>query len=122
MIFSRALDRLLEAVGALGDFLLWIAALDRLHHAAHPIDRVEVRQRFLFEVVRQPLDEIRAAQRIDDVGHAGFVGDDLLRPQRQRRRFGGRQRERLVQRVRMERLRAGQHGASACSAVRTTLL
>ena len=60
--------------------------------------------------LRQPLDEIRAAERIDDVGDAGLVRDDLLRPQRQRRRLGGRQRERLVERVGMERLRAGEHG------------
>ena len=31
-------------------------------------------------VERQPLEEERAAQRIDDVGDAAFVRDDLLGP------------------------------------------
>ncbi len=40
---------------------------------------------------------------------AALVGDDLLRPQRQRRRLGGRQRERLVERVRVQRVGAAHH-------------
>ena len=41
---------------------------------------------------------------------ARLVRDDLLRAQRERRRFRGRQRERLVVAVRVQRLRAAQHG------------
>ena len=44
------------------------------------------------------------------IGDAGLVRDDLLRPQRERRRLGSRQRQRLVQRVRVQRLRAAEHG------------
>ena len=35
--------------------------------------------------------------------------DDLLRAQRQRRRLRGRQRQRLVERVGVQRLRAAEH-------------
>ena len=105
-----ALDRLLELVRRLGNFLLRKAALDRLDHAAHAIDGVPVLQRALFHVARQPLDEVRPAERIDDVGHAGFVRDDLLRAQRDRRGFLGRQRQRFVERVGMQRVGAAQHG------------
>ena len=75
-----------------------------------------------FHLARQRLDEVRPAERIDDVGDAALVRDDLLRAQRDGRRFLGRQRQRLVQRVGVQRVGAAQHAASACSAVRTTLL
>ena len=70
MILLAALDGLLEPVGALGDLPLREALLDGRDHAAHAVDRVEVRQRLGFHVARQPLDEVRAAERIDDVGDA----------------------------------------------------
>ena len=66
-------------------------------------------QRALFHVARQPLDEVRAAERIDDVGDAALVRDDLLRAQRDRRRFLGRQRQRLVERVGVQRVGAAEH-------------
>ena len=49
------------------------------------------------------------AERIDRVGHAGLGGDDLLRAQRDARRLLGRQRERLVAPVAVQRLRAAEH-------------
>jgi hypothetical protein len=55
----------LELVAGLGDFLLRIAALDGLHHAAHGVELVEVVERALFHVERHALHEVRAAQRID---------------------------------------------------------
>ena len=42
-------------------------------------------------------------------GDAGFGGDDLLRPQRDPRRLLGRQRQRLVAAVAVQRLRAAEH-------------
>ena len=47
--------------------------------------------RALFEFVGQPLDKVRTGERIGRVRHAGFLGQDLLRAQRQRRRRLGRQ-------------------------------
>ena len=45
-------------------------------------------------------------ERIDEVGDAGFVRDDLLRSQSNARRRFGRQRKRFVHRVRVQRLRS----------------
>ena len=39
----------------------------------------DVVPRAALDFVRQRLDEIRAAERVDRVRHAGFVGNDLLR-------------------------------------------
>ena len=109
MTLSRALDRLLEAVRRLGDLPLREAFLDRLDHAAEAVDGVEVLPGAALHVERQPLDEVRAAERIDDAGDAALVGDHLLRPQRQRRRLLGRQRQRLVERVGVQRVGAAEH-------------
>src|SRR5688572_7111057 len=76
-----ALDRLLESVRRLGDLALRKALLDSLDHPAHPVDGVEIALRPLFHVEGEPLDQIRAAQRIGDIGDAALVGDDLLGPE-----------------------------------------
>ena len=60
-------------------------------------------------LVGQRLDEVAAAERIGDRRHARFLGDDLLRAQRQRGRVLGRQRVGLVEAVGVQRLRAAQH-------------
>ena len=44
-----------------------------------------------------------------DVGDAGLVREHLLRAQREQRGLLGRQRQRLVVRVRVQRLRAAEH-------------
>ena len=71
--------------------------------------RPEVGERAVLHVPGQLLDEIRSAERIDDVRDAALVGDDLLRAQRERRGFGGRQRQRLVERVGVQRVGAAEH-------------
>jgi len=53
----------------------------------------------LFHLLRQGLDEIGPGQRIDRVGDAGFLGDDLLRPERDLHGVFGGKAEDLVQRV-----------------------
>ena len=109
MTLSRGLDGLLEAVRRLGDLPLREALLDRLDHAAEAVDGLEVLPGAALHVERQPLDEVGAAERIDDAGDAALVRDDLLRPQRQRRRRLGRQRQRLVERVGVQRVGAAEH-------------
>ena len=52
---------------------------------------------------------VGAAQRVDRVDDPGLVRDHLLRAQRQPHRVLGRQRQRLVVRVRVQRLRAAEH-------------
>ena len=64
----------------------------------------------LFDLVGQVLDQIRAGQRIDGIGHAGFVGDDLLGAQRHAHGFLGRQPEGLVHLIGVQALRPAQHG------------
>ena len=110
MIFSRALDRLLEAVGALGDLALREALLDRLDHAAHAIDGVEV-----VPAPRASMSRVSRSTKYEPpsgsttLAHAALVRDDLLRAQRQRRGLGGRQRQRLVERVGVQRVGAAEH-------------
>ncbi len=55
------------------------------------------------------LDEPRPAQRIDRVGDAGLFGNDLLGPQGDLRRLLGGECVDLVERVRVQALRAAQH-------------
>ncbi len=57
-------------------------ALDRLDHPAELVDPLEVLVAELLHPVGQRLDEVGAAERVDRVHHAGLVGDDLLRAQR----------------------------------------
>ena len=123
MTLSLPLDRLLEPVGALGDLLLRESALDRRDHAAHAVDLLEVGQRALFHLAGQSLDEVGAAERIGLGGDAAFVGDHLLRAQRERRpppRSAGASASssELV----CSELVPPSTPDSACSAVRTTLL
>ena len=58
--------------------------------------------------VGQPLDVLRAAERVGDGRDTGLVQQHLLRAQRERRRALGRQRERLVVAVRVQRLAAAR--------------
>ena len=68
----------------------------------------EARACFL-QVGRQSLEVVAAAERIDHVDDAGFVGDDLLRPQGERGRRLGRERQRFVERIRVQRLSAAEN-------------
>ena len=104
-----SLDRLLILVRRILNFALRKSLLDRRDHSAHRVEPLEVFPAAFFHIERQALDEIRAAQRIDRVRDAAFVGDDLLRSQRDSRRVLGRQRQRFVQRVRVQRLRSAEH-------------
>ena len=72
------------------------------------------------DLVGERLDEVGADERVDGVGAAGLVGDDLLGAQRE---LGGAlrgQRQRLVEAVGVQRLRAAQTAAKPCGATRTT--
>ena len=102
-------DLLLQLERRVGDLALRVVALDRLDHAAELVDLGEVGVGLLLHLVGQRLDEVGAAERVDGVGHAGLVGDDLLRAQRDPDGVLGRQRERLVVGVGVQRLRAAEH-------------
>ena len=74
-----------------------------------PSIRAIKRRRLALDAVGQLLDRVGAAERVDGIGHAALPRDDLLRPQRDRRRLLGRQRHRFVPAVAVERLRAAHH-------------
>ena len=103
------LDASLGPVGRLVDLVLVEAGLDRRDGTPHRIDLLDDLDRQPFEFIGEVLDRVGAGQRVDEVGDARLVGDDLLGPQRQRGGLRRRQAERLVVAVRVERLGAAQH-------------
>ena len=113
------LDALLDAERGLVDLVLVEARLDRAHGAAHRIDLPDVVGRETFELLGERFDVVRARDRVDRLGHARLVADHLLRAQRDRGAVLGRERERLVERVRVQRLGAAEHGGERLEAVRT---
>src|SRR5437870_487492 len=99
----------LVTVGGFGDFALRVAALDGRNHTAHGVDAVDIFPSAALDFVSESFDEIRAAERVDGIGDAGFVGDDLLRPKSD---GGGEFRGQgpsFVERIGVERLRAAKH-------------
>ena len=66
------------AVGGFRNFALRVAAFDGLDHAAHGVDLADVIPRAALDFVGERFDEIGAAERVNRVDHAGFVGNDLL--------------------------------------------
>jgi hypothetical protein len=103
------LDLQLLAHRRAGDLALEVAHLDPRHDAAEPVDLREDLLRLRFQPVGQRLDVVGAGERVDGVGHPGLEGEDLLRAQRDLHRLLGRERERLVHGVGVQRLRAAEH-------------
>ncbi len=103
-------DAGLATCGCLLDAQLRHPRLDRLGHAAELLDLVDELRRLVRERVRQRLDVVAAAERVDDVGDAGLLGEDQLRVAGDPGRELRRQRERLVERVRVQALRAAERG------------
>src|SRR5690606_3179298 len=76
------LDFALVPVGSFLDLLLLEALFERSEGAAHVVDGLDVLAGFVLEAIGQVFDEVGATERVDDVGDAVFVGDDLLRAER----------------------------------------
>ena len=72
--------------------------------ALDPLDLFDVRPRFRREIGSEALDVIGAAPRIDDAGGAGFLLQNNLGVAGDARREIGRQRQRLVERIGVQRL------------------
>ena len=100
------LDLLLPAERRRLDLALDEALLDGRDGAADLVDPLDQLPRARLELVGQRLDVVRAAERVDGRGRAAFRLQDLLRAQRDRRGALRRQRKRLVERVRVQRLGA----------------
>jgi hypothetical protein len=87
----------------------WACRLDGLGHAAQRLDLLDQLARLCDQARGQRFDVVAAGQRIDDLGDAGLVLEDQLGVARDAGRGRGRQRDRLVERVGVQRLRAAQH-------------
>ena len=83
-------------VGGFSDLFLRISPLDRLDHAAHRIEFVEVVECAPLHFEGQTFQKVRTTQRIDRLRHSRFISDDLLGAQRDACRFLGRQGQRFV--------------------------
>ena len=104
-----AVDARLAAGRGFFDAQLRHPRLDGLGHAAERLDLLDQRPRLVREALRQRLDVVRAAERVDHVRDAGLLGEDQLRVARDARREVGRQRDRLVEAVGVQALRAAEH-------------
>ncbi len=100
-----AVDARLRARGRFLDAHLGNAGGDRLGHAAEPLDLLDVGERLAGELVGQPLDVVAAAPRIDDAAGAGLLLQQELRVAGDAGGEVGRQRDGLVERVGVQRLR-----------------
>ena len=122
LFFGRAVlvdanDRLLAGVDAglcagrrFFDSHLGNAGLNRLGHAAQFFHFADVAPGSLGQIVRQTFDIVAATPRIDHVAGIGFLLNEQLRVAGDAGRKIGRQRERLVQRVGVQRLRVAVRG------------
>jgi hypothetical protein len=102
-------DPCLPAGGGFLDPHLRQSLLDRLGHAAQRLHFGDQFPGLLGKVSGQLLDIIGAAERIDDIGDAGLVRQDQLRVPRDTGREFRRQRDRLVERIGVQRLGAAEH-------------
>ena len=91
------------------DLRLGHACLDRLGHAAERLDLLDQPLGRARQARGQMLEVVAAAERIDDVADAGLLGEDQLGVAGDPGREVGRQRQRLVEGVGVQRLGAAQH-------------
>ena len=98
------LELALQLVGGIGDLSLRESRLEGANHATHLVDLADVGPRALLGLVGERLDEVGAAERVDGVGHARLLGQDLLLTQGEQRGILARNRPRLVVRIGVERL------------------
>src|SRR6267143_657251 len=99
----------LVTIGGFGDFPLRVAALDGRDHAAHGVDFLDVIPSATLDFIGESFDKVGAAERIDSVCDAGFVGDDLLGAQGNGGGELRRQRPGFIEGICVQRLRATEH-------------
>ncbi len=80
--------------------------LDRLNGTTKPVNPLNQRQRARLDLIGQRLNEIGARERINSVRNPRLISKDLLGPDRDLRRTLGRQRQRLIKPIGVQRLRA----------------
>jgi hypothetical protein len=77
------IDLALIAIRGVRNLSLGEALLQCWHHPSQSIDPFEILEATALHSVGECLDEVAAPQRIDGVGHAALVSDDLLRGYRE---------------------------------------
>src|SRR5205085_10358475 len=80
---------------------------------AHRRDAIEVAPYLVLDRRGERFDEVRTGQRVDRARDVRLVGDELLGAQRDFHRMLGRNRERLVEAVGVQRLRSTEHGGQS---------
>ena len=105
-----AINLHLYAIRVLLDLALLEPHLDGVQRPAYIVDALYVLERLLLDAIGQPLHVVGSADRVDNVGHAGFVGYNLLRAERYLRCLLRGQRQRLIHGVGVQRLGAAQDG------------
>ena len=99
------IDARLRPRSSLLDTELRDPLFDRRRHAAQAFDLLDMAERLGREVVGEFFHEGRAAPGVDQPGRAGFALEDELGVAGDPRRMVGRQRQRLVEGVGVQRLR-----------------
>src|SRR5437867_2396993 len=79
------LQLLLVTVGRFGDLALKETRLDSVQQSPSTFYLVKVLESLLLHLIREPLDVVGSAERVNGVRHARLLGYDLLCPQRDRR-------------------------------------
>src|SRR5213594_230454 len=100
---------LLKRVSALLNLTMHKARLDSLLSPAQLFDPGQQLHRTILNTTRQRFQIIAAGKRVSRLRHPRLVSNNLLRPQRNPHRILSRQRQRLITRIRMQRLRTTQH-------------
>ena len=93
------IDAGLGAGGSLLDAQLRDAGLDRGGHAAHLLDLGDVRHCLVGQFIREPLDMVAPAPRVDGAGRAALLLQEQLGVASDTRREVSGQRERFVEGV-----------------------
>src|SRR5439155_20440692 len=104
------IDGLLRAVGRFLNLALDQSRLDGGERASGRLDPVENCHGLAFDAVGRRFDRVGPGDGIDRIGDAGLRGNDLLRAQGDSRRLLGRQRQRLVAAVAVQRLGTAEDG------------
>ena len=95
-------DGLLVLVSGFLNFALRVAALDGGQRPAEIVNFLEVIFGLPLNFIGKLLNEIRTRQRVNAIGRAGFMGNDLLRAQGHAHRFFGGQPQGFVHAVGMQ--------------------
>src|SRR6059058_2655188 len=81
------LQLLLVTVGRFGNLALKETRLDSVQQPPSTFYLVKVLESLLLHLIREPLDVVGSAERVNSVRHARLLGYDLLCPQRDCRRL-----------------------------------